>query len=342
MKIGVHHNKGSFSERWIEYLKTNSIDYKIVNCYKTDIVQQLEDCNALIWHHSHTSFKEKLFAKQLLFSLEQNGKKTFPNFNTGWHFDDKLGQKYLLESIEAPIVPSYIFYSKSEAIDWIKITTFPKVFKLRGGAGATNVKLILSKKEAISYTNKAFNKGFSQFNKSNYLKDKYQKYVEKKITFWQMLKGFGRLLISPKFARMHPNEKGYVYFQDFIPNNTYDLRVIVIGDKAFSIKRMTRKNDFRASGSGKIVYEKSEMNEECVKIAFNTNKKIKSQCIAYDFVFDSENKPLIVELSYGFASSAYDKCPGYWDSSLNWHEGKFNPQFWILEDIIESIKHENR
>ena len=96
----------------------------------------MDDCDALMWHHFQTNPKAILFAKQLLFALEQSGKKVFPDFRTGWHFDDKLGQKYLLEAIDAPLVPSYVFYDKKEALEWVQKTDFPKVFKLRGGAGS--------------------------------------------------------------------------------------------------------------------------------------------------------------------------------------------------------------
>ena len=133
---------------------------------------------------------------------------------------------------------------------------------------------------------------------------------------------------------MGGKEKGYVYFQDFIPNNLFDIRIVVIGDKAFGIKRMTRKNDFRASGSGNIFYTKSEIDERCVKIAFDVNDKIKSQSIGYDFVFDVNNDPLIIEISYGYNPSAYDACEGYWDKDMNWYEGKFNPYEWMIEDLI--------
>ena len=61
----------------------------------------------------------------------------FPNFKTVWHFDDKLGQKYLFESIKAPLVTSYAFLYKAGALLWANKASFPKVFKLRGGAGST-------------------------------------------------------------------------------------------------------------------------------------------------------------------------------------------------------------
>lgn len=334
MKIAIHHRKGSFSDGWIKYCQGNNIDYKIVNAYDSDIIDQIEDCDAFMWHHHHANYKDTLFAKQLLFSLQQVGKNVFPNFSTTWHFDDKVGQKYLLEAIGAPLVPSYVFYSKEEAFNWINDATFPKVFKLRGGAGAANVKLIKSKKQAIRLVNKAFGRGFSQFDRWNNSKEWIRKFKSGKESILGICKGLGRLIITTEFDRMHGREKGYVYFQDFIPNNDFDIRVIVIEGKAFAIKRMTRENDFRASGSGMIKYAKEGLDERCVQIAFNVNKRIKTQSIAFDFIFDSQDQPLIIEISYGFMASGYDSCVGFWDEELNWYPGPFNPYGWMVEQVI--------
>jgi glutathione synthase/RimK-type ligase-like ATP-grasp enzyme len=84
----------------------------------------------------------------------------FPDFRTAWHFDDKVAQKYLFEAIGAPLVPSYVFFDKQEALRWAELTTFPKVFKLRGGAGSQNVSLVKTKQECIKLIHKAFGKGF--------------------------------------------------------------------------------------------------------------------------------------------------------------------------------------
>jgi len=106
------------------------------------------------------------------------------------------------------------------------------------------VKLVRNKNAAIKYIRKSFNKGFSPFNRFGHLKERYRKYKLGKDTLLGVVKGVGRLFISTEFAKMHAPEKGYVYFQEFIPNNHFDIRVIVIGDKAFAIKRMVRENDF--------------------------------------------------------------------------------------------------
>lgn len=334
MKIAIHHRKGSFSDRWIDYCENKNINYIVINAFDSDIVDQLKDCDIFMWHHHHGNFKDIILAKKISFALEHAGIKVFPDFKTAWHFDDKVAQKYLLEVIDAPMISSYVFYDKRKALDWSKAVSYPKVFKLKGGAGATNVKLVKTEVEALNLINKAFGKGFAQFNRFNHLKERYTKYKNGQDNFLSVIKAAGRLVIPTKFSRQQSSEKGYVYFQDFIPNNDSDIRVIVIYGKAFAIKRLVRENDFRASGSGSIIYGKSEIDLRCVEIAFDTSKKLKSQCLAYDFIFDKYNMPLIVEISYGFSIGAYDKCSGYWDEDMFWTEGCFNPQVWMIEGLM--------
>src|SRR5690606_22854792 len=104
----IHHRKGSFSDRWIEYCENNNVSYKIVNCYDSDIIEQVKGFDVVMWHYHHAHPKDILTAKRILFALEHSGIKVFPDFNTAWHFDDKVAQKYLLEAIGAPLVPSYV------------------------------------------------------------------------------------------------------------------------------------------------------------------------------------------------------------------------------------------
>lgn len=336
--IAIHNtgNKG-FAPRWVSYCQQQNIPYKLVNAYDSNIIEQIRDCDAFMFHHHQGNYKDVLFAKQLLYSLQLAGKKVFPDFNTTWHFDDKVGQKYLFESIDAPFVPSYVFYTKAEAIQWANSTKFPKVFKLRGGASSANVKLAKNKKDAIHLINITFGRGFKQYDWKAQLKEARRKQKLSKASCRDVLRPIYYTLkrYPTQFAHYKGNEKGYVYFQDFIPNNTYDIRIIIVGNKAFGIKRVIRKNDFRASGSGHILYEKNEVDERCVKLAFEINKKVKAQSIAFDFVFDTENKPLVVEISYAFMASGYDPCTGYWDKELNWHEGKFNPYGWMIDLMLE-------
>lgn len=338
MKIAIHHTKRSYSDRWIKFCHENNIEYKIVNSSDSRIIQDVEDCDIFLWHFLHATEIDVLLGKRLITALELSGKIVFPNIKTSWFFDDKIAQKYLLEATDSPIINTYVFYNEPDAIEWANKTHYPKVFKLARGAGSLNVQLIRNRSQAKRKITKAFKGGFSQFNKIEYFKSQYKKGLTNGSFIKEFLKAIYYFLFSTSFSRNFHKEKNYIYFQDYIPNNDYDTRVIVIGERAYAIKRMNRKNDFRASGSGSIIYDHNQIDLKCIKVAFEVNNKLKTQCVAYDFVFDSNKRPLIIEISYGFSVDPYDKCPGYWDKDLNWHEGSFNPQYWMIENVIEEYK----
>jgi glutathione synthase/RimK-type ligase-like ATP-grasp enzyme len=334
--IGIQNNKGAFSERWMAYCESKNIPYKVVDSYQNDIVEQLKDCDAFMWHHNHMHPKDLVFAKQLLFSLEHSGKFVFPDFKTAWHFDDKLGQKYLFESLEIPCVNSFVSYKKEEALQWAETTNYPKVFKLRGGGGSWNVFLVKNKTEAIRIIRKAFSSGFKQYDAWSNIKERWRKYRLGKCSFFGLLMGFVRVIYLPLYAKIIGRDMGYVYFQDFIPNNDSDIRVIVIQNKAFAIKRMVRADDFRASGSGNILYSKELFDEDTIKLSFEIARKLGGQSVALDFVYDNA-VPKVVEVSYGFVQAGYDKCPGYWDGEMQWHEGFFDPCEWMVDLVVEKL-----
>jgi hypothetical protein len=340
IKLAIHHRENTFSTRWIDYCKKHNIKYKIVNCYDTDIIDQLKGFSGLLWQWSHEDYRAQNFARQLIYSLEKIGIPVFPNYNSCWHFDDKIGQKYLFEALKAPLVPSYVFYDKASAINWIEKATFPKVFKLRGGAGSFNVSLIKNKYQAKRIVAKAFVNGFPLINKMAGIKQrlwilKRDKNVKALI---HLAKGLLRLVVPKEGLNLLPRQKGYVYFQDYLPDNLFDDRIIIIGQRAIAVRRHNRQGDFRASGSGVKSYDKRLFSLETIKLAFDLSKLIGGNSLAFDFIFDGSGRSHVVEVSYSFIiGEFYDNCPGYWDEQLNWHDDNVDPQRYIIEDFISSL-----
>lgn len=334
--IAIHHKKEGFSSEWIRFCEKNGIPYKLVNCYDSNIISQLQDCDALMWHFHHNNPRDVLFAKQLHWSLEEAGKVVFPNFRTSWHFDDKVGQKYLFEAVGSPLVPSYVFYERSDAQAWAEKTTYPKVFKLRRGSSSDHVRLVRNKRVAMRLIKKAFSSGFSQYNAISSLKERWRKFVNKQTGLGNLLKGVARLIYPTDFARTVGRERGYIYFQDYIPGMEYDIRITVVGNRAFASKRLVRKNDFRASGSGYVTYGNDSIPPKALDLAFETSEKLGLQSAAFDMVIQ-DKKPFILEVSYGFGAEESDLKHGYWDRNLNWHKEPFNRPVAIIENIIREI-----
>jgi len=336
-KIAIHARSGSFSDRWIAYCQQRNIPYKTVDCHSSNIVEELADCSFLMWNWSQTYAEDMLIARGLIKAVELMGIRVFPNSETCWHFDDKVTQKYLMEALGVPMVKSYVFLDRTEVLEWARETEYPKVFKLRGGAGSSNVSLVNDINKAEKLINKAFSTGFPPVSRWNALSERWWRFKRDKtfISFFNVSRGIFRALIQNPTLKRLPIQKNYAYFQDFVPDNDSDIRVIVIGNRAFGIKRMVRKGDFRASGSGKILYDPELIPDECIRLTFDLAKKIRSQSLALDFVF-LEGRPLIVEMSYAFASHAYLSCPGYWKDDMTWIEGSFYPEDFMVDDLITS------
>jgi glutathione synthase/RimK-type ligase-like ATP-grasp enzyme len=334
MKIAIHNNSG-WNREWITYCQDRKIDHKVVDAYSSDIVGQVSDCDIFMWHHSHVCYKDLIFAKQLLYSLENRGMHVYPNFNTCWHFDDKVGQKYLLEAIKAPLVPSYVFYDKHTATQWADATSYPKVFKLRRGAASMNVHLVKNKKEAQRFIKRAFDGGFCPFDMQSHIRENVRKFKAAKISLSHLLLSSRRIIHKPEYAKMNGNEKGYVYFQDFIPNNSFDFRLELAGDKCWGCRRMVRPGDFRASGGGNEDHDHTKIPIDIVRQSFEYKDRLGMQSVGFDYLLNEGGDAVLLEMSYGFGYAKGDG-EGYWTRSLDRIEEKIIPSHEIIQSMIKA------
>ena len=336
--IGLHVRSGSFSDRWVEYCREKGIPFKEVDPFRPDFMQQVEGLKAFAWHWANYDARAAQMARQVTYALEAKGLAVFPSSATCWHYDDKVGQKYLLEAIGAPVPESWVFYDLKSALAWVSTAEFPKVFKLRGGGGSDNVRLVKNRATARALCRRAFGSGFP--SSQSYFHDAATK-MRKTRTVGALVAKLRRapssILDSIRISQALPRSRGYVYFQEFLPDNGFDTRVAVIGDRAFAFTRRNRPGDFRASGSGDLDHDPSKVDIECVRTAVGVARRLGTQSLAFDFLKDSQSRPVIIEISYCYQAEAVQHCPGCWDPAMNWHEGHVWPQDAILEDLLRSL-----
>lgn len=324
----------NWSLAWVEYCKENKLNYEIINPYNNGVVSKLMDFDIILWHYSNYSFKDMLMAKNILFTMEEHGKKVFPSFKDAWHFDDKLAETYLLESINAPIPKSYYYYdSKSLEAD-INNLSFPIIAKLRNGSGSHNVKMIKSKEELRGYAKKMFTSGLSSAPSLLYKASSNIKSSKSLKTFINRAKRIPEFLRSLSNAKKFNIERGYVYLQEFVPNDGYDIKVAVVGDKLSYFCRSVRKGEFRASGGGDFYYDRSKVTKNVIDSAFKTSDDLGFKCMGYDYVVDSKTgEGKIIEISYGFSHHAVLGANGYFDRNGEWHNEPLN----VPEDVLKNI-----
>lgn len=344
MKVLINQRPGpqhstSWNNPWEDYLKENNIAYDKVDLFGVDAIETLKNYDVLLWHFGQYGWSDMLEARSILYSAKMLGLKVFPDFNDAWHFDDKVAEMYALQAVGAPIPKSQVFYKMDnlkKALEEGKIE-FPIVAKLRTGSGSHNVKLIHNKSQLLRYARRMFGRGFDPAPSLLYKTSSNIRSSHDKATFMAKLKRAPEFLRTRRNAKQFPNEKGYVYLQEFIPSDGYDMKIVVVGDKLSGLYRPIRSHDFRASGGGEVLYDKAKFTENIIRSAFAAADAIGFKCVGFDYVVDNRTgKGKIVEMSYGFSHTAVMGLGGWFDRDCQWHEGALNAPAELLKNLISN------
>jgi len=343
MKVIIHKrdkakvHSTSWVSPWVEYCQKNGIEYELIDLFECDTIETLKKFNVLLWHFGQYCYTDMMEARSILYSAKRMGLRVFPDFNDAWHFDDKIAEMYILQAMGAPIPESKVYYNEVSLKQDVKsgLIEFPIVGKLRTGSGSHNVKLLKSKHQLMSYAHKMFSGGYNPAPSLLYKTTSNIRSSHSKLEFLGKLKRVPEFLRTLAGARHFPNEKEYVYLQQFIPNDGYDLKVVVVGDKCAFLVRPVRSHDFRASGGGEVFFDQKYFNKQIIESAFKVSDALGAQCMGYDYVVNKDTgEGVIVEMSYGFSHKAILASGGYYDRKFNWHDEPLNAPYELLNNII--------
>ena len=339
--IAIHQGEG-WAVEWIRYCCEKGIPYIIVSGYDSDILKQLKGASGFLWHINHIVPVDMFMARDVLNAAEEMGLKVFPRFRSNWHYDNKIAQKYWFEANEIPAVESWVFYEKCRAFQFLEKARFPLVAKLRRGAGSYNVRLLKTAADARRYVKQMFGSGFSPVPRFlNDAKHKFNVALQQGGVrgVWNRLKKAPHYFdVMTKAKAGFPRERGYVYFQEFVPNNRSDIRVSVVGNRAWAFRRICREGDFRASGSGLFGFDTNLIPLDVIRASFDVVQKTQTEALSFDWVECPDGVWRFVETSCCFGVEPFIHVNGYWDRSLAWHEARLHPAHCILEDFLETIE----
>lgn len=345
MKIAIHEDANpptSFGEKWAFRLAQSGVEVKWVNLRLPEALNQVRGCQGVMWHWEYMPH-ERQVAQSILRAIEQYLHiPVFPDYNTCWHYDDKIAQLYIFKALKLPIPKTWVFWDRAPAEAWARSAGYPKVFKLRTGSSSANVHLVNSADEALRIIDLMFGpgvypRGFKQVRREiDLVRNGKTRLAALTARFRQAL----RLAVKAEFPERFwwQIEKNYVYFQDFIPGNSGDTRVTVIGNRAFALRRFNRPDDFRASGSKRFDFDTSQIPIECVRLAHRISAELRVQSMAYDFLMNQSGGPVLSEMSYIYSGAALERCPGYWTSDLLWIPRAMKPEAAHVEDFLARIR----
>lgn len=321
----------SFSRRWIELATALGIETRLVDIEREDLFVALRGSDGFLWRFGFDPWSLHV-GKRVLPAVEQGlGIPVFPSWKTCWHFEDKISQFYLLRAASIPSPRTWVFWNRSEALDFCDRARYPLVAKLAVGIQSNNVRMLKDRDEAKDIVERIFGAGVDTLQEpTSPLKQTMRHH-------WQGL----RLTVGKPLPETL--QHGYFYVQEFLPENDFDTRVTVIGNRAFAFRRLNRPGDFRASGSGRIDFDPEPIDRETIELAFDVARTLGTQSIAIDGLRRGDER-VVGEISYAYAAWAVRDCPGHWvrgasgeRGDLQWIRGQLRAEDAIFEDFVEAV-----
>ena len=289
------------------YCKTNGIKYQNYDIHASDWLDKAKELDVIFWHVDSTP--STLYeAESKIYILEKILKKTcFPSYHEIWQYEDKCRAYYLYEVYNLPCIPTLSSNSREESIKLSETINYPVIVKTRTGAGSFGVKKIDNKAQLRRHIKKVFS------SKGTHTLYPYER------------------------------QKDYILLQEFIDDASYDLRVMLVGDKAYGYYRYPNKGDFRASGKGNEDHSRPTPID-VLREAISVREALGARVLGVDFLYSAKYKQhLIIEASIfneidpPSIETKLGGVPGFYDISdpnnIHYQEGAF----WFPELVAESI-----
>ncbi|MDD2228309.1 MAG: hypothetical protein PHY48_02730 [Candidatus Cloacimonetes bacterium] len=313
-RIGIHNDPteyngyrilASYYLRYKRFLDFNSLPHKTIDLKKSDWLEQCKDLDIIVIAYSSEPSRLNELQAKIEVLETYHGKLCYPSAKDLWSYEDKVRTYYLVKEHDLLHAGTFISHDYDEAIHYVEKASYPLVSKIKTGSCSRGVELIKDKKRAL------------QIVKQNF--------------------GLGR-----KALWTYAFEKDYVYFQEFIKDATYDLRIFIVGDIIAGYRRRMKGKDFRASGAGLL--DRALFPQDAIESAIALKDKWDSTILAVDFV-DSKNshehKIIEASISFGLDYPEYLESEGKRVFYVNTPQGIELREgcFWVQEFILfELIK----
>jgi len=308
IQVAVGLSGNSWDERFASALdesiaRGEPVHYAFVDLERHDWPTRVEPFQLVLWKPADMGTLANHFKEKVYFLEKYLDKLVVPNYDTIWHFESKVAQSYLFAQAGVQTPATMVTFDYRDAMEQLGRWKMPLVFKLSGGAASSNVRLVRTRRDAAARVRDAFcGKLYREATTPGGLRGPRRLRLAAKRWFWSFLRRW--------FSGKEP--QGYLYWQEYLPNNSADLRITVIGNCfAYGFWRNNRPGDFRASGSGRLDFERP-VPEAPLRYCMELNRRFNFDSMAYDILF-KESEFVISEMSYGYLDSAPYRTSGYYE-----------------------------
>ena len=300
LKLDLFINK--LNELGFEVKKYNYDEISLnINSIKNEIIYYVFS------QKSHT----REFIKSIIFQLSKNN-IVIPNYNMLLCHEDKAYQELYKTELGIKSLQAY-YLNDINTIKKLNIK-YPIIFKTIDGSNGDGVFLCKNESELLNKYNE-INKLPLKI-KLDLFRRKYLR-SEKKYDYYN---DYNNKTDYEQFKQHSENNK-QILLQEFIPNLKYDYRVLVIYDKYFVMKRMTKDGDFRASGSKKFVIE-DKVDFGLLDFAKSIFTNFNSPFLSMDIIEGDDKYYLIEYQASHFGVSAIVRNNKYYYDNEGWNFSK--------------------
>lgn len=316
--IALMDYKGVFGQKWGDIPYRSGMDKSLLRKYFSEFGYEIEFKKFSEIIFNENEIKDKLFLytssedvgyhykdfiEDVVHGIQECGGIVIPDFkflraNNNKVFMEILRKKYLpdIRNIDSKV------YGSLEEVDFNSLN-YPIVFKFAKGSMSQGVSLANNKAELETIIrNKCRSRHISADVRDIFRKIKRKGYIRES-------------LYRNKFI-----------LQQFIPNLSFDYKVLVFGKRYYIFQRPVREDDFRASGSGykKYIYGSKV---KCPSGIFDYSKivfdKLDVPHLSLDIAYDGSKFYLFELQAVYFGTVGHHCSDGYYHNS---------EQRWIFKD----------
>ena len=336
MRIAIGHdlierhtdgNPQSFSAMWKAQADEMGIEADVVDPLLPGAIERIGGYDAFIWRYRFNT--PWMDASPQIMALVEDvyGIPVWPPRILRQSFENKIDQSYLLAALGIPSPRTWVYWTEADARAALDTLPFPLVTKLSRGVRSEGVALIETREDAQRLIRQMFSIGLGSMD---FMRDG-------KARRWGRRTPLIQVLRRGRFKGLH--ERGYVLFQEFVPGNTYDTRVVVQGDRAWASRRMVRKDDFRASGSGVSDLSAQAIDPEALALTWRLADALGVKSLVTD-VMRRDDKPIMGEFSYSMAAHVVHIWEGHWlrgPDGITWVDAPLDWPRAVFDDFVAEV-----
>lgn len=241
---------------------------------------------------------ERNISKQIVKDLNYRQCKTIPTLQESVWYDDKVAQ---FKDLSQWMPDTFLFTKYSEAAEFAKNRTeWPIYSKSLDGAGSATVRKLNNYDEAMAELKPVF---------------------------------MGRGIKSA----YNRKQKGYVLWQQYIPNTSCTYRFNVIGDYIMGFERKHDVDGLPIPGENTPMTFESPLEQKFAKIGLEVSDHISTKWMCYDFLLDEEGQFKLLEISSAWPTKPWFVAGQMYTRDFERTSYNGSDMFKIVTQIVKSL-----